>query len=88
MAQDAVIYLEDLFLSSALESQVSKFSPQTLAMLTYACGVLGTRSARLMGRLLDAARTRIDEFKDNELVALVCAAARLRHVPDLSLIHI
>ena len=61
---------------------MAHFSPQTLAMLTYACGVLGTKSARLMGRLMDAARTHIGEFKDKELVALACAAARLRFVPE------
>ena len=61
---------------------MAKFSPQTLAMLTYACGVLGTKSGRLMGRLMAAARPHMAEFKDHELVALVCAAARLQHTPE------
>ena len=77
-----MIYLEDLFISPALESQLPKFSAPTLAMLVYACGVLGTRSGRLMGRLLSAARPHMSVFKENELSALVCTAARLHHVPE------
>ncbi|GAX72613.1 hypothetical protein CEUSTIGMA_g69.t1 [Chlamydomonas eustigma] len=80
--QDAVIYLEDLFISPALEAQIHKFTPSTLAMLTVACGVLGTKSSRLMGRLLTAARPHMHVFKAQELSALVCTAARLQYAPD------
>ena len=50
-------------------------------MLTYACGVLGTRSGRLLGRLLAASRPHMASFKPEELSALVCTAARLKHLP-------
>ena len=80
--KDAVIYLEDLFISPQLEAQMSKFTPNTIAMLTYSCGVLGTKSARLLGRLLAAARPHLSLFKANELCALICTPARLKICPD------
>jgi hypothetical protein len=88
---DARPYLAELLLCpEMLESQLaSPALPTTLAMLAYACGVLGgrrptdsvRRSDRLLRRLLAAAQPRLHEFKGQELSALACASARLQHAP-------
>jgi hypothetical protein len=87
--QDAIIYLEDLFISPQLESQIHKFEPSSLVVFLYACSVLGTKSGRLLGRLVSMARHHLTlqpggTFTAHELTAIICALAKLNFRPDQS----
>ena len=61
-----------------------KFPPSALVPFIHSCGVLGTRSGRLLGRLLAAARPHMAQgaFRGQELVAMICTLAKLQYRPE------
>jgi len=63
-----------------LEARIPEFGPAGLAMLAYACGQLGGRTARVMARLLASATPQLARFSGPELSALITSCARLGQV--------
>ncbi len=78
----AEMYLEDLFLSPQLLGSLHKFGPSGVAILLYAASVLGAQSPRLVGRLLEAAKSHMSHFSGRELAALITSCVRTGVPPD------
>eukprot|EP00798_Chlamydomonas_sp_ICE-L_P018215 gene18215-24666_t len=77
----ASFYVEDLLILPQLESKIATFEASELAMIMFACGMLGTKSGRLLSRLLSSCRAHISDFSALQLSGIMCACAKLKHVP-------